>query len=121
MIGREVERRLQHGGGGPILPGMESDIAVLKYRADVTDARFDKIDQKLDKLIERTADLPTKRDLWAWKWQCTARSVGTMAFVVGGIIGGLSWIKPDGAAPQPIVIQFPLQQTVPSPSEATKP
>lgn len=109
-----VDRRaLRQGGSPPTFPGMDPDVAVLKYRAEQTDARFEKIDQKLDKLIERMAELPTRRDLWAWKWQWTALAVGTIAVVVGGIIGGLSWIKPDGPAPQPIIIQTAPQQASP--------
>jgi hypothetical protein len=58
--------------------------------------------------------LPTRSDLREWKWQWSAIAVGAIAIIVGGIIGGLSWIKPDAptqaAAPAPIVI------TVPSPA-----
>jgi hypothetical protein len=38
-------------------------------------------------------DLPTKKDLWDWKIQWTIISLGAVALIVGGIIGGLDWIK----------------------------
>ena len=37
--------------------------------------------------------LPTKDDLWSWKVQWLAIALATVAFIVGGIIGGLDWIK----------------------------
>jgi hypothetical protein len=37
--------------------------------------------------------LPTRDDLWAWKLQWLAIALVGFATIVGGIIGGLSWIK----------------------------
>lgn len=48
-----------------------------------------------------------RRDLWAWKWQWTALALAVVAITIGGIIGGLDWIKPEPTPPVPIVIQAP--------------
>ena len=74
-------------------------------REDMRDIRRD-----LATLIDRTGDLPTKADLTIFNWQTAIMAVTLMALIVGGVIGGLSWIKPDptpAAAPSPIVITLP--------------
>lgn len=121
------ESRLNPGGGGPTFPSMEADLAVLKYRADQADSRMARVETKLDTLIEKVSALPTKNDLWQWKWQWTALSLATVAIVVGGIIGGLAWVKPDNApAPSPTVINvqpapITLVPTLPTLPSATTP
>jgi hypothetical protein len=47
----------------------------------------------LGDLFSKVEKLPTKDDLWSWKVQWLAIALGTVAFIVGGIIGGLDWIK----------------------------
>lgn len=64
--------------------------------------------------------LATKADLTGFRWQTVAVAVGAVGLIVGGVIGGLAWIKPDDkptpAAP-PVVITLPPQPTpAPSPS-----
>lgn len=53
----------------------------------------------IDRSLSR---LPTKTDLDTWRLQWIAICVGAIALIVGGIIGGLSWIKPDAA---PIILR----------------
>ena len=82
---------LAEGGGPPHDGDMET--------------RVSRLEGAIGRIDRRLADLPTKADLWSWKIQWTAISVGAIAMIVGGIIGGLAWIKPDPApAPQ---IQVP--------------
>lgn len=64
-----------------------------------------KSDQK--KVLDAVRDLPTKSDLWSWKLQWTAICVAAIALIVGGIIGGLSWIRSD--VPPPPVPQETTQ------------
>jgi len=56
----------------------ESQKEMSKNLADLT--------MKVDKL-------PTKDDLWSWKVQWLVIGLGMVAFIVGGIVGGLDWIK----------------------------
>ena len=64
--------------------------------------------------LRRIDDLPTRHDLWEWKLTWTGVAVGAVALIVGGIIGGLAWIKPENprasTIPSPIVIQMPAYQ-----------
>lgn len=68
---------------------------------------------KLDTVISQTTDLPTKRDLSTFRWQWIATAAAAIAIIVGSIIGGLSWIKPDAAPASPIVVQMPAPVTAP--------
>ncbi|MXN63606.1 hypothetical protein GR183_01710 [Stappia sp. GBMRC 2046] len=61
-------------------------------RKDLDDIKSDQRE-----VLQRVRDLPSKGDLWAWKLQWTAIAVAAIAIIVGGIIGGLSWIKSDSA------------------------
>lgn len=81
------------------------EVSMEYLREDMSDVKAD-----LKTVLARLGELPTKADLWAWKWQWTAIGFTTMAIVIGGIIGGLSWIQPAperASAPQPIVITLP--------------
>jgi len=49
--------------------------------------------KNLTDLTMDVKQLPTKDDLWSWKVQWLAIALGTVAFIVGGIVGGLDWIK----------------------------
>jgi hypothetical protein len=51
------------------------------------------VDQRFTDQGLKLAELPTKADLWSWKLQWTALGVALVAIVIGGIIGGLDWIK----------------------------
>lgn len=63
--------------------------------------------------LDRLSDLPTKGDLTAWKVQWTALALAVVAIVIGGIIGGLSWIQPEPQAEKPTA---PIVVTVPASS-----
>lgn len=67
-------------------------------------------------LVERFAELPTKRDLSSWTWQFIAAGVAGAALIVGGVIGGLDWIRPDPQPPAPVVIQLPAQPSLEPPA-----
>jgi hypothetical protein len=62
------------------------DLAVIRSSQKETSRILSGISSALEKL-------PTKDDLWSWKLQWLAIALGTVAFIVGGIIGGLDWIK----------------------------
>jgi hypothetical protein len=92
---------LHDGGSGGTSGGMEDRVTRLETHMEYVRRDLDSISGKLDKLIDRTVDLPTKRDLWAWKWQWTGIMLAAFAVIVGSIIGGLGWIRPDPAPPLP--------------------
>ncbi|MBP7336898.1 hypothetical protein [Niveispirillum sp.] len=108
----------------------------------MTDARLDRLERDVTTLHQDMRDirsalgqiqvtltsLPTKRDLTTNTWSGLAVGLAIMGLVVGGIIGGLSWIKPDAApptpvtitAPPPIIVQVPASppQAIPVPTPA---
>lgn len=101
---------LNTGGTGGTFDGMDGRVSRLE--AHMEHVREDMADIKsvLGSISDRLNQLPTKGDLWSWKWQWTAIGFATMAIVIGGIIGGLAWIQPapdKSAQPQPIVITIP--------------
>jgi hypothetical protein len=95
-----IEPRLAPGGKGPHDPDMEARVAVLEthmeyVRSDLKDIK-DALKANSSVLAQVSGDLkdlPTKKDLWDWKIQWTIISLGAVALIVGGIIGGLDWIK----------------------------
>lgn len=127
--------QLRTGGGGPTFPSMETEIALLKQRADQTDKRLESMDGKLDGLVKSIGDLsvavaklPTKETLASWTQQMAIGALAVAALIVGGIIGGLAWVKPDAPPSAPTVINVqPAPVTVMSPpvvappATATKP
>lgn len=54
---------LNFGGGDGTSGGMER-IARLEARADMTDQRLTRIEDKLDKVLDRVGSLPTANGLW---------------------------------------------------------
>ena len=116
-------RNLKHGDGDGTSGGMDGRVSRLEahmehVREDMSEikvaikemsAKIDGFADRLNGVGDRLNGLATKSDLWAWKWQWTAICVAAVALIVGGIIGGLAWIKPDVSPPQvqPIVITAP--------------
>lgn len=113
----EPELPLNHGGGGGTYPPMETRVTRLETHMEYVRRDLDelKVGQtalagKLDAIGDKLNLLPTKADLWTWKWQWTAIGFATMAIVIGGIIGGLSWIQPEPSQPTPpppVVVTIP--------------
>jgi hypothetical protein len=109
---------LKSGDGDGTSGDMDGRVSKLEVHMEYMRNDLGEIKTDLKSALDQLRTLPTRSDLWAWKWQWTALAVGTMAIVIGGIIGGLSWIKPDApvVAPQPIVIQAPPPLPVSPPS-----
>lgn len=61
---------------------------------------------------ERMGQLPTKRDLTNNTFAGLGIGLALMALIIGGIIGGLSWIRPD---PSPVTPPPPVTITAPPP------
>jgi len=88
---------------------MEQRVTKLETHMEYVQRDLAAIGTKLDTLLERTQNLPTKADLTTFRWQWVATAVAAIALIVGGIIGGLGWIKPDASPASPIVVQVPPQ------------
>jgi outer membrane murein-binding lipoprotein Lpp len=69
--------------------------SVSDIRASQRDATkaISELASKLSELATKVETLPTKDDLWSWKVQWLAIALAAVAFIVGGIFGGLDWIK----------------------------
>lgn len=113
---RSLAERLHGGGGGGTSGGMETRITRLEAHVEVMQRDVAELKTDMRTMIDIVRDLPTKSDLTTFRWQWVATSVAAIALIVGGIIGGLSWIKPDAPTPvvaapaapvPPIVIQVP--------------
>jgi hypothetical protein len=93
---------LEHGGSGGDGMGLDERVARLETHFEYVRRDLDeiKVDQKA--VLAAVKDLPNKNDLWMWKIQWMAIGLAAIALVVGGIIGGLAWVKPE-----PIIITLP--------------
>jgi hypothetical protein len=65
---------------------VRADLSEIKAGLQETTKSLASFSSKLEKL-------PTKEDLWPWKPQWLAIAPVAFATIVGGIIGGLDWIK----------------------------
>lgn len=120
----DAQAGLANDGVSTNNPDMETRIALLEHRAAEADKRSERIENKIDAITGTLADirvalvaLPTKRDLTSNTWQIAGVAMVVVGLIVGGIIGGLGWIKPEdkpapASAVQPIIIQVP---SVPAP------
>lgn len=97
------------GGGGGTYGGMEERVSRLETHFEYVRRDLDEIRDGQAKILDSLSALPTKGELSSFRWQWVATAVGAIALIVGGIIGGLSWIKPDDkpAQVQPVVIAVP--------------
>lgn len=109
---------LKSGDGGGTYDGMETRVTKLETHFEYIRRDLDEMKAGQAKVIEKLNELPTRNDLWQWKVQWVVIVVAAVAIIVGGIIGGLSWLKPDpapAAQPTPIVITPPATAS-PSPT-----
>jgi hypothetical protein len=86
---------------------MENRVSKLETHMEYVRRDLDDIRSDLKTVIATINTLPTRADLNTFRWQWVATAVAIIALTVGGIIGGLSWIAPDPAAPAPVVVTVP--------------
>ncbi|HEV7367808.1 hypothetical protein [Arenibaculum sp.] len=98
------------GGSGPHDPGMETRVARLEVEFERVRKDLDEIKTDLRTLVLNTTALPTKRDLTNNTFAGLGIGLALMALIIGGIIGGLSWIR---AEPSPVAFQPPVTITAP--------
>ena len=82
--------------------GMDARVTKLETHMEYVRKDLDAISGKLDKLVENTSQLPTKRDLTTNTFAAIGIGFAVMAIVVGGIIGGLGWIQSRVSAATPV-------------------
>lgn len=110
---REDNDGLNGGGGGGTSGGVENRVTRLEVQMETVQRDLAEIKADLRSTLDIVRSLPTKSDLSTFRWQWVATAVAAIALIVGGIIGGLGWIKPDEPAPAsaaPIIFQVPTAQ-----------
>lgn len=105
---------LAKGGPPPYDPNMEARVSVLENEVKHIRKDLDEIRSALGQIASKLSELPTKRDLSSWTWQFVAVGAGVIAIVIGGIIGGLSWIQAEPGK-QAIYIQSAPPDQAPQP------
>lgn len=109
------------GGGGDGHPsGMDAGIAVLQQRADQSDQRMARVEDKLDRMDARLDSLATKEDVRRAEnaaWNGLGIGAAIAVAVVGVFVAVLAYLqdqriaaRPEPtavAASQPVIIQLP--------------
>ena len=97
---------LANGDGGGHDSWMERTVRLEEW-SKMSEQRMARIEDKLDRSIDIMnevkvvlAGMATKRDLANYTFAGLGLGLALMAFIIGGVIGGLAWIKVDA----PIVI-----------------
>jgi hypothetical protein len=132
VLDNDMQSLSELAGGGRIPPlglpprqeqpsydPMEQRVTRLETHMEYVRRDLELISGKLDTVLDRTNDLPTRSDLTTFRWQWVATAVAAIALIVGGIIGGLGWIKPDSAPAAPVVYQLPAAAIAPSEAPAS--
>lgn len=85
----ERANSVEKGGGGGDNGGMGTDVALLKYRADQSDQRMERMEGKLDTILERVSGMPTINGMWGM----VATVLGICVASVGTVIAILTWLQ----------------------------
>lgn len=72
---------------------MNTRITRLEEWSRLSEDRFGRIEDKLDRVLERLGTMPTRADLTTWTLTGVAIAFAVVALIVGGVVGGLDWIK----------------------------
>ena len=111
---------LRGRGGGSTSGGVEERVTRLEVQMETVQRDLGEIKTDLRSTLEIVRSLPTKGDLSTFRWQWVATAVAAIALIVGGIIGGLGWIKPDAAAPAPAAAPVVIQVPAPASPQANR-
>lgn len=71
---------------------LETHMEYVRRDLDALKIGQDAMQQMQLRILEKLNLLPTKNDLFAFRWQWIIGALALVALIVGGIIGGLSWL-----------------------------
>lgn len=94
------------------MPSSEERVSKLETHFEYIRRDLDDIRADIKAVSSALGQLPTRQELWQWRMQWVGVALVGVAMIVGGIIGGLDWIKPEV---QPVIIQ--PQATAPAPAQ----
>ncbi len=136
---RVADAALAGGSGDGHPPGMETEVALLKQRADQSDQRLARIEDKLDRIAEALTGLAatsaTKDDVKRAEnaaWNALGVGAGIAFAVIAIFVGVLAYLQDQRvansstpAAPPAITLNLPPWPTppaaAPSPAPAARP
>lgn len=102
--------KLASRGGDGHPPGMETEVALLKQRADQTDQRLERMEGKLDQIVEGLRHVATKDDVREAKnasWQALGIGSATALAVLAIILAILTYLQDQRIATRPEAPQLP--------------
>ncbi len=113
---------LAGGGGDGHPPGMETEVALLKQRADQSDQRLARIEDKLDRIGEVLHQMPTKATVWT----ALGTGGGIALAILGIFVAILAYLQDQhgspAAPPAPgITLNLPAWPTPPAAAPAPAP
>lgn len=119
---QEVEDRLhespalQTGDGGGTSGGMNERVTRIEEWAKQADARMGRVEDKLDRILDRLGGLPTKGDMRNY----LLMAIGIFVSIVALVFTGMSLMQSSAAptpaaAPAPVIIQVPPYPAPPAP------
>ncbi len=110
---------------------METEVALLKQRADQTDQRLDRIEGKLDRLTDAVSGISVQLGGLATKgtvWAALGTGAAIAFTVVGVFIAVLTYLqdqriatRPEPAPAAPMILQLPPWPTPPASPAASPP
>lgn len=95
------------GTGEP--PAMTDRITRLEVHVEHVQADVTEIKTDLKSVLGKITDLPTRANLHNYTLTGIALGLAVMAIVIGGIIGGITYIVTKQGAPQVTVVTVPPQ------------
>ena len=108
---------LAHGSGDGHPPGMETEVALLKQRADQSDIRLARMEEKLDRIGEQLGQVATKGTVWT----ALGTGGGIALAIVALFVGILAYLQDQriasSSAPPPppaITLNLPAWPTPPA-------
>lgn len=114
--------RLVFGGGDGHPPGMDERVIRLEVIAEQAERRTERIELKLDAIVDRLARLPTIAGLWGMVATVLAVAVAMIAAFIA-ILAYLQdqRIAASNSPPTPIVVQVPPPVVIQVPAPAGAP